>query len=92
MISALTLGVCHEENRHRLSGSCLGDSEFRNDLKPGPARLAVSFTKEAHMIKGFVIAALALLGASQLDRYYCAGHYTDGALSMLRQIRHSFRI
>jgi hypothetical protein len=44
------------------------------------------------MLKGFAIAALALLGASQLDQHYCAGHYTDAALSMLRQIRHSFRI
>jgi hypothetical protein len=44
------------------------------------------------MLKGFAIAALALLGASQLDRHYYAGHYTDAALSMLRQIRHSFRI
>lgn len=44
------------------------------------------------MLKGFAIAALALLGASQLDRYYYAGRYTDATLSMLRQIRHSFRI
>ncbi|MGY3620286.1 hypothetical protein ACVJGD_006482 [Bradyrhizobium sp. USDA 10063] len=44
------------------------------------------------MLKGFVIAVLALLGASQLDRYYYAGQYTDAALSMLRQIKHSFRI
>ena len=44
------------------------------------------------MLKGFAIAVLVLLGASQLDQYYNAGHYTDAALSILRQIRHSFRI
>jgi hypothetical protein len=75
-----------------LPDHAFSDSEFRNDLKPGPARLAVSSTKEARMLKGFAIAVLALLGASQLDQYYYAGRYTDAALSMLRQIRHSFRI
>ncbi|WP_256378858.1 hypothetical protein [Bradyrhizobium sp. Ai1a-2] len=44
------------------------------------------------MLKGFAIAVLVLLGALQLDQYYYAGQYTDATLSMLRQIRHSFRI
>jgi hypothetical protein len=44
------------------------------------------------MFKGFVIAVLLVLGASQLDQYYCHGRYTDGAMAMLRQIRHSFRV
>ncbi|WOH46930.1 hypothetical protein [Bradyrhizobium sp. sBnM-33] len=44
------------------------------------------------MFKGFVIAALMLLGASQLDQYLTHGRYTDAATSMLRQIRHSFGI
>jgi hypothetical protein len=42
------------------------------------------------MIKGFVIAVLVLLGASQVDQYLTNGRYTDGAMAMLRQIRHSF--
>jgi hypothetical protein len=44
------------------------------------------------MIKGFAIAALVLFGASQLDQYLTHGRYTDGTVSMLRQIRHSFGI
>ena len=44
------------------------------------------------MFKGFVIAVLLVLGASQLDQYYCHGKYTDGAMAMLRQIRHAFRV
>jgi len=44
------------------------------------------------MFKGFVIAVLLVLGASQLDQYCCHGKYTDGTLAMLRQIRHSFRV
>jgi hypothetical protein len=44
------------------------------------------------MLKGFVIEGLLLLGASHLDQYFCNGKYTDGTLSMLRQIRHSFRV
>jgi hypothetical protein len=38
------------------------------------------------------MAALMLLGASQLDQYLTDGRYTDAAISMLRQIRHSFGI
>ena len=41
------------------------------------------------MLKGFVIAVLLLLGASQLDQYFCDGKYTDGATAM--PIRHSVR-
>ena len=44
------------------------------------------------MFKGFVIAVLLVLGAVQLDQYFCNGKYTDGSMSMLRQIRHSFRV
>jgi hypothetical protein len=44
------------------------------------------------MIKGFAIAVLVLLGAAQLDQYLTHGRYTDAATSMLRQIRHSFRV
>jgi hypothetical protein len=44
------------------------------------------------MFKGFLIAVLLLLGAAQLDQYLTHGRYTDAAISMLRQIRHSFRV
>jgi hypothetical protein len=44
------------------------------------------------MFEVFVIAVLLVLGASQLDQYFCNGRYTDGSMSMLRQIRHSFRV
>jgi hypothetical protein len=44
------------------------------------------------MFKGFVTAALMLLGASQLDQYLTHGRYTDASMSMLKQIRHSFGI
>jgi hypothetical protein len=44
------------------------------------------------MLRGFVMAVLVLLGASQLDQYYCHSKYTDGAMAMLRQIRHSFGV
>ena len=43
------------------------------------------------MFKGFVIAVLVLLSAAQLGQYLTHGRYTDAAISMLRQIRHSFR-
>jgi hypothetical protein len=38
------------------------------------------------MLKGFVIAV------SQVDQYCCHAKYTDGAMAMLRQIRHSVRV
>jgi hypothetical protein len=44
------------------------------------------------MFKGLMIAALVLLGASQLDQYLTNGRYTDAATSMLRQMRHSFGV
>ena len=44
------------------------------------------------MFRGILIAVLVVLGASQLDQYFCHGKYTDGAMSMLRQIRHSVRV
>ena len=61
-------------------------------FKPGPARLAVPFHGMPTMLKGFVIAVLVLLGASQLDQYLTHGRYADAAMAMLRQIRHSFRV
>jgi hypothetical protein len=51
------------------------------DLSMGPS-----------IIKGFTIAALALLGASQVDQHLTSGRYTDAAMAMLRQIRHSFGV
>jgi hypothetical protein len=44
------------------------------------------------MFKGILVAVLVLLGAALLDQYFCNGKYTDGTMSMLRQIRHSFRV
>ena len=44
------------------------------------------------MIKGFAIAALALLGASQVDQYLTHGRDTDATMMMVRQMRHSFGI
>lgn len=44
------------------------------------------------MFKGFVIAVVVLLGAALLDQYLTHGWYTDAAMSMLREIRHSFRV
>ncbi|MGF6432264.1 hypothetical protein ABIE91_007484 [Bradyrhizobium elkanii] len=44
------------------------------------------------MIKGFAIAVLVVLGASQVDQYLTHGRYTDATLAMLRQMRHSFGI
>jgi hypothetical protein len=44
------------------------------------------------MFKGFVVAVLVLFGTSQLDQYLTNGRYTDGAMAMLRQIRHSFQV
>jgi hypothetical protein len=44
------------------------------------------------MFKGFMIAVVALIAASQLDQYLTHGRYTDVAMAMLRQIRHSFGV
>jgi hypothetical protein len=44
------------------------------------------------MLKGILIAGLVLLGAALLDQYLTYGLYTDAAMSMLRQVRHSFRV
>jgi hypothetical protein len=44
------------------------------------------------MFKGILIAGLVLLGAALLDQYLTYGLYTDAAMSMLRQVRHSFRV
>ena len=42
------------------------------------------------MIRGLGNVMIAIVAASLLDKYVYAGHYTDAALAMLRQIRHSF--
>jgi len=42
------------------------------------------------MIRGFGNAVILVVIASLLDRYFYAGHYTDAAAAMLREIRHSF--
>jgi hypothetical protein len=44
------------------------------------------------MFKGILVAGLVLLGAALLDQYLTNGRYTDAAMSMARQIRHSFRV
>jgi len=38
------------------------------------------------------IAVLLTLGASQVDQYVTNGRYTDAAIAMLRQMRHSFHV
>ena len=42
------------------------------------------------MIKGIAIAAIVLFTLSIVDQQLYYGRYTDTALAMLRQIRHSF--
>jgi hypothetical protein len=42
------------------------------------------------MIRGIGNALIAIVAASLVDRYVYAGHYTDAALTMLRQIQQSF--
>jgi len=42
------------------------------------------------MIRGLGNAVIAVIAASLIDRYFYGGHYTEAALAMLRQIRHSF--
>jgi hypothetical protein len=42
------------------------------------------------MIRGTANAAVAVVIASALDKYFSGGHYTDGALAMLCSIRHAF--
>ena len=49
------------------------------------------FGEEAGMSgKGFLIAIVIVFAAVAADRYYNFGHYSDGALSMLREIQRSF--
>jgi len=62
---------------------------------PVPEPRAGGVSIESGMIKGFAITVLVLLGAAQLeqlDQYLTHGRYTDVAMSMLRHIRHSFRV
>jgi len=42
------------------------------------------------MGKGVFVAAIVLGSAMAADRHYNFGFYTDGMISMLRQIQHSF--
>jgi hypothetical protein len=44
------------------------------------------------MFKGILVAGLVLLGAALLDQYLTHGLYADAAMSMVRQIRHSFGV
>ena len=44
------------------------------------------------MFKGILVAGLVLLGAALLDQYLTYGLYADAAMSMVRQIRHSFGV
>jgi bacteriorhodopsin len=41
-------------------------------------------------MKGILIAVLLIAAAVAADHYYNYGYYTDGALAMLLQMRHSF--
>lgn len=53
----------------------------------------MDFTPQAgkwSVIRGFGNAVIAIVAASLIDKYVYASHYTDAALAMLRQIRHSF--
>lgn len=42
------------------------------------------------MFRGFTVAVVALIITAQFDRYLTSGRYTDGVVSMLRQIGHAF--
>jgi hypothetical protein len=42
------------------------------------------------MIKGTFITAVVLIVAWQLDKHFTYGKYSDAALAILRQVRHSF--
>lgn len=42
------------------------------------------------MFRGVANAAVAVVVASLLDRYFFDGRYTDAALAMFRQIQHAF--
>lgn len=42
------------------------------------------------MIKGTFITAVVLLVASQIDKHFTYGKYSDATLAILRQMRHSF--
>jgi hypothetical protein len=53
----------------------------------------VAFTGCWHsevMIRGTANAALAVVIASALDKYFSDGRYTNAVLAMLRPIRHAF--
>jgi len=43
------------------------------------------------MLKGIAKAIVIIAVVLLADQYFANGFYTDGALSMLRQIRHSFQ-
>jgi hypothetical protein len=53
----------------------------------------VAFTDRWHsdvMIRVTANAALAVVIASALDKYFSDGRYANAALAMLRPIRHAF--
>jgi bacteriorhodopsin len=41
-------------------------------------------------MKGILIAVMLIAAAVAADQYFNYGYYTDGAVAMLRQMRHSF--
>jgi hypothetical protein len=41
-------------------------------------------------MKAISVAVLLIAAAIAADEYYNYGYYTDGALAMLHQMRHSF--
>jgi hypothetical protein len=43
------------------------------------------------MLRGVVKAIIVILAAIVVDEYLYYGFYTDAAMSMLRDMRHSFR-
>jgi hypothetical protein len=43
------------------------------------------------MLTGIAKAIVVILAAIAVDQYLYSGLYTDAAMSMLREIRHSFR-
>jgi hypothetical protein len=42
------------------------------------------------MIRRYGNAAVGVVIASLLDKYFYGGHYAGAALTMLRQLRHAF--
>ncbi|QDW38742.1 hypothetical protein FFI89_017285 [Bradyrhizobium sp. KBS0727] len=90
---------CFDRFREEQRGAAIAAPIFSRYLsRRGPFCFSSAgnqhLTAAAHdrvvMLRGVTIAALALTFASQIDQYLSDGRYTDVALAMLRQIRHSF--